>query len=202
LKSNFHSSIYEKQPMILVYAILLLIGLALIFRSDVKSLGYIQFRGGWKLALIVVTIFALQWVLIITNPERTVLHTALLVLSHTGALLLVWLNRHIPGAVVFAAGIVLNTVAMLANGGWMPVTPELVRYVDGDPNAVLVSTGKNIILPYTETRLWLLSDIIPVALPWRRWAISIGDILLVLGIAQFLFKAVPGSVPIREASQP
>lgn len=187
--------------MILVYTTLLIIGLALIFRSDFKMVAHVQFRGGWKLITVVVGLFTLQWLLIITNPERTVLHMVLLILSHLAALLLVWANRHLPGAILFALGLSLNTLVMLANGGWMPVTPQMVHYVSGDATQPLISTGKNIILSHAETHLWLLSDIIPVAVPWRRWAVSIGDILLVAGVAQFIFRAAPEYIPMSEASQ-
>ena len=39
--------------MILVYAIIILIILALIFRRDLSALGRFQFRGGWKLVVAV-----------------------------------------------------------------------------------------------------------------------------------------------------
>ncbi len=187
--------------MILLYATVLLIILALYFRPELKHIGYIEFRGGWKLVVAAVVLFVLQWTLVVTDSERSILHTALLVLSHTAALLLVWANRHLPGARLFALGIFLNTLVMLANGGWMPVTPEIASYVKGDPALALVPSGKNTVLPYEQTHLWLLSDIIPVALPWRRWAVSIGDLLLIAGVARFLFRAAPKQVSISDASQ-
>lgn len=188
--------------MILVYATLVLIILALYFRPGLRLIGYIRFKGGWKLAVAVTLLFAVQWTLVITNSERSALHTALLLLSHTAALLLVWINRHLPGARLFALGIFLNTLVMVANGGWMPVTPAVAGYVKADPVLALVPSGKNIVLSYDQTRLWLLSDIIPVALPWRRWAVSVGDLLLLAGIAQFLFRAVPEQLPLADAGQP
>jgi len=177
--------------MILAYAILALFVAALVFRPDFARISRVQFRGGGRLAVIVAGLFALQWVLVITQTERTTLHMALLLLSHTAAILLVWLNRHLPGAPLFALGLALNTVVMAANGGWMPVTPEIVQYVKGSVAMPLVASGKNIILPQANTHLWLLSDIIPVAMPWRRWALSPGDVLLVAAAAQFLFRAAP-----------
>ncbi len=73
----------------------------------------------------------------------------------------------------------------------MPVTQETYRFVHPDRVVSLYTrpvASKNIILPRPETRLWLLSDIIRVALPWRRNAVSIGDLLLILGVAFFIFR--------------
>jgi hypothetical protein len=50
-------------------------------------------------------------------------------------------------------------------------------------------SSKNIILPQSKTHLWILSDIIPVNLLWRRTAMSLGDVLLVVGVAQFIFQS-------------
>jgi hypothetical protein len=72
----------------------------------------------------------------------------------------------------------------------MPVTPEMSRFVHPERAAETYTkpvSSKNIVLPRSETTLWILSDIIPVTLPWRRNVVSIGDVLLVLGAAQFIF---------------
>ncbi len=185
--------------MILAYAILVLFVAALVFRPDFARISQVQVRGGGRLATIVAGLFVVQWALAITQTGRTMLPMLLLLLSHTAAILLVWLNRHLPGARLFALGLALNTVVMAANGGWMPVTPEIAHYVKGGAAVPLVALGKNIILPQANTHLWLLSDIIPVALPWRRWALSPGDVLLVVAAAQFLFRAAP---PLRAPVAP
>ena len=178
--------------MILAYAIILLIILALLFRRDLSMIGQLSYKGNWKVATVVLGLFILQWVAVILSDERSTLHMLLLVLSHLALIFLILLNRHLPGAKIFALGIILNTVVMVANGGWMPITPELHHFVH--PNQTLEnyttpSKSKNIVLPRSETRLWVLSDNIPVTLPWRRNAVSIGDILLIAGIAQLLFQA-------------
>jgi hypothetical protein len=97
----------------------------------------------------------------------------------------------VPGAKLFALGIALNVVVMVANGGWMPVTPETSHFVHPDRPIVeqtRASGSKNFILPRSETNLWILSDIIRVTLPWRRNAVSIGDVLLIMAVAQFIFQ--------------
>jgi hypothetical protein len=116
----------------------------------------------------------------------------ILILTQSAVIGLLFLNRHLPGAKIFVLGLVLNLVVMVANGGWMPVTPETSSFVH--PARIVEvharpPSSKNIVLARSETKLWILSDIIRLALPWERTAISIGDALLIVGAAQFIFQA-------------
>jgi hypothetical protein len=177
--------------VILAYAIILLIILALLLRRDLSALGRIPYRGGWKAAAAVVGLFVLQAALIIYVPGQTIWQMVLLILSQLALIFVLLLNHHVPGAKLFALGIILNTVVMVANGGWMPVTPETQQFVHPDRPVEVDAkppSSKNIVLPRSETKLWILSDIVRVTLPWRRNAISIGDLLLVAGAAQFIFQ--------------
>jgi len=176
--------------MILVYAIIILIILALIFQRDLSALGCFHFRGGWKLAVAVLGLFALQAIFVIFVPGQAIWQMVLLIASQLALIFLLLLNHHIPGAKLFALGIFLNTAVMVANGGWMPITPERHEWVHPEQVSEVYAkppSSKNIILPYEESTLWVLSDNIPVTLPWRRNAISIGDLLLIAGAAQFIF---------------
>ena len=177
--------------VVLADAVIFLLILALLLRRDLSAIGRTTYRGGWKLAVVVAGLFALQAIMILYVPGQTVLQMALLILSQMALVFLLLLNRHVPGAQLFALGIALNIAVMVANGGWMPVTPETHYFVHPDrPSEVQARqmSSKNVILPRTETNLWILSDIIPVTLPWRRNAVSIGDVLLILGAAQFIFQ--------------
>jgi hypothetical protein len=177
--------------VILAYALIFLIVLALILKRDLSTLARLPYKGGWMLLALVIGLFVLQATTVIYVAGQTVLQMGILVLSQVTLCFLLVLNHHIPGARLFVLGIALNLVVMIANGGWMPVTPETYHFVHPD-RAVEVATrppsSKNIILPRAETRLWLLSDIIRVTLPWRRTAISGGDLLLIVGAAQFVFQ--------------
>lgn len=178
--------------MILAYAIILLVILALLFRRDLSTLGQIPYRGGRAFVAGVPGLFLVQALLVTFAPGQTVWQMVILNLSQILLAFLFLLNRHVPGAKLFAVGIALNVLVMLANGGWMPVTPETAGYVR--PNRVVVEqarpvSSKNIVLPRNETNLWILSDIIRITLPWRRSAMSLGDVLLVVAVAQFIFQA-------------
>jgi hypothetical protein len=187
--------------VVLAYAIILLVVLALLLRRDLSGMGRVSFKGGWKLIVVIAALFLLQWNLVLFAPGQTVLQMSLLVLSQLALVFLFLLNRHVPGARFFALGIALNTAVMVANGGWMPVTPETYKLVHPDWPPVEVHSrppdSKNIVLPQAETKLWILSDIIPVILPDRGWALSVGDVLLIFAAAQFIFQTTK-----KETSQP
>ena len=180
--------------MILAYVIILLVILALITGRDLNAIGQISYRGGWRLGAIVAGLLLLQAAFVLYAPGQTTVQMLLVILSQLALIFLVWLNRHISGAKLFALGVILNTTVMVANGGWMPITPETYESM-GANHTVEIETrapgSKGIMLPRHETRFWILSDIIRVDLVGRRSAMSIGDILLIIGAAQFLFQATP-----------
>lgn len=114
-------------------------------------------------------------------------------------LLLVWVlwaNRRLPGISWLAAGVFLNGLAIVANGGWMPIAPQAVAALgDGAwPVGTHHGTFKDVVLLRSATRLWFLSDVfvIPRPFPWPT-AFSIGDILIVVGVARFAWQVVPAS---------
>ena len=184
--------------MVLAYLVILLVGLALLFRRDLSALGKIPYRGDWKLISIVFGLYILQAAFIVYVAGQTVLQMAILILSQIALICLLALNRHVPGAWLFMLGIALNSVVMVANGGWMPITPENYRYVHPERTIELQTrppNSKNIISLRSNTTLWVLSDIIRIKL-WRRWAASIGDFLLIAGVAQFIFQGTAAKSPL------
>jgi hypothetical protein len=78
---------------------------------------------------------------------------------------------------------------MVANGGWMPITPNALAGV-GFANLVpslasgtRVYSSKNIILTLEETRLWFLSDVFALPRPFPIPSVfSIGDVFVALGV--------------------
>lgn len=102
-----------------------------------------------------------------------------------------WVNRHWPGIPWLGAGVLLNGLAIVANGGWMPIAPEAVAALGDGTWAVGTHHGafKDVVLPFSATRLWFLSDIfvIPRPFPWPT-AFSMGDFLIVIGVARFAWQ--------------
>jgi hypothetical protein len=110
------------------------------------------------------------------------------------ALLLVfaWVNRRQPGLWLLGAGLVSNLSAIIANGGLMPVSPEVVAQLLPDQPAGTWQLGERIgwsvILSRSATRLWWLSDhlLMPAWMPYRK-ALSVGDLFIAAGAFWFLW---------------
>jgi len=105
-----------------------------------------------------------------------------------------WANRDQPGLVLAFVGILLNAVAMITNGGYMPVwQPSIIaaglpidevgsafHKIVGDISASGI-TGRFL------AQAGPLGDIIPIPVPGLRNVASIGDVFLAAGLAFFLF---------------
>jgi hypothetical protein len=150
---------------------------------------------------LVVAGFALQ--LLIFTPLRhvplvSVATPELYVVSML--LLVVWVARNwrIPGMALMAAGLLLNTIAIIANGGYMPVSPESAAYAGKIANYATsgLPVANNSIATGANVRLWLLTDIIavPKAVPLAN-VFSIGDVLLLTGVCVLCYRTVRGASP-------
>jgi len=121
--------------------------------------------------------------------------------AHLLLLGMVWANRNLPGVKLIGLGLVLNLVVMIANGGWMPVTPEAVVKVGFSGLAPSLEPGtrlyssKNIILPAEQTKLQFLSDIFVLARPFPVPSVfSAGDVVVAAGVWALIQNAMLGRV--------
>ena len=116
-------------------------------------------------------------------PESAATASRLLLASNLLAGACLFLNRRLPGVVVAGVGLALNATVIFLNGG-MPTsqTAAEIASIDRDVSrldAEHVSMGP-------ETRLKPLSDIIPI--PRGHLVISVGDVLLLVGLARFVYR--------------
>lgn len=102
-----------------------------------------------------------------------------------------WLARCGVG-VVFAGG-ALNAAAILPNGH-MPVAPAALR---DDGVKAIGALDPHHAVETSATRLRWLGDIVPV--PWLHTVVSVGDIVLMLGIALLVAALMHRSGPVRPA---
>lgn len=109
----------------------------------------------------------------------------------------IWLNRRLPGMPILLAGMVLNLVVMLSNGGWMPISPETAGHLAGGGAVESSSLGgrfgaKDVLLLPEQTRLPFLSDrfLLPDWSPYHV-AFSLGDIVIAVGAFWLLVGARP-----------
>lgn len=175
--------------MILVLALFLALLAAVLTGGKLRRLANLPLHAAW-LALLG---FGLQ-IYIIYEPETTArgwlsLHTIVLIFSYLLLLAFVWMNRRLPGMPIIALGLLMNFTVMLANGGYMPISPEAVQRVgheyelqSTEPGARLKYT-KDILLPREQTRLWFLSDVFVIPPPFPIPTVfSPGDAVLALGV--------------------
>ena len=111
-------------------------------------------------------------------------------------------NWRVPGMQVAAVGIGLNTLAVILNSGQMPVwaaayqasgfPPEAIA---NDPFHFLIASGT---VADFVARGGIFGDVVPLPIPIIRDVISIGDILLALGIFwAIVYSMTRPDAPVR-----
>ncbi|MCI0438700.1 MAG: DUF5317 domain-containing protein [Chloroflexi bacterium] len=150
-------------------------------------------RLGW----LVIMALGLQLVAIfgISDPDALVAKKAIFAASGLMLLIGILPNLRLWSFRVLAAGLLLNSIVMAANGGLMPITPaNAERVLSQDTLETGIEVGqtpprtKGIVLEPEDTRLSVLSDVIYVPAP-NSAVYSIGDVLLLAGLFTFLVEA-------------
>jgi lipid-A-disaccharide synthase-like uncharacterized protein len=166
----------------------LLCGLARAWITNRKLLA-VSLHRNWLAA----AAFLPQWLAFYLPATRsdipTWLASASLIGSQILLLVFVWFNRTKPALWLLGAGLVLNLLVIVANGGFMPVSPMIVAHLNPQISPDVLQVGdrfvwsRNILLPAAETRLWWLSDrlLLPPDFPFSHAAYSIGDLLIASG---------------------
>lgn len=151
-------------------------------------------RYGW----LVILAFLVQAVALTSISDPSALAAKRAVLAVTSLMLLVGIvpNLRWWAFRVIGVGFLLNTLALAANGGLMPVTPENAEKVLPDIQETVAigqtpPRSKSILLPESRTRLRPLTD--TIYLPFPRSSIySVGDVSLMGGVVILLLE-----IPVR-----
>lgn len=106
---------------------------------------------------------------------------SLILASYVLLILVIYLNRDRAGLALAGLGVLLNLAVIGLNGG-MPVSAEAASLAGGS-GGELAFGAKHVPLD-ADSRLAFLADVIPVR-PFRQ-VISIGDVLLAVGLGVFV----------------
>jgi hypothetical protein len=177
--------------MIILYACLLLaIAYALLPGSDLRRLGRLQLRHTWLVWLAL----ADQIVVISVLPDQPALSEGAHLASYGLAALFAVLNHRSAGTWLIGAGGACNLVAIVANGGTMPATSAALEASGW--RAAPGHFANSAALP--KPRVAFLGDVFatPAWLPVHS-VFSIGDIVIVIGVALFLHKTCRRTGPVR-----
>ena len=182
--------------ILIALCLALLLGLVAL-GGRASDLTHVQVRWGWLAPLA----FLMQAYLIFFPAERAgdllSARSLLLTASHVLLFVVIWQNRHLSGIKVIGLGLLLNFLVMAVNGGFMPITPETLVQIGYDGNASQLETGyivgrtKNVVAEPGEASLWFLSDVMVIPRPFPiPTALSLGDLLIVLGVFFFLRESM------------
>jgi len=122
----------------------------------------------------------------------------MLAASYVLLLTFLTVNRWIPGAALMAIGLLLNLAVVATNGG-MPVRAQAIEAAGGSASVLADGGGAKHHLMNDADVLTPLGDVIPIPPPIGV-VLSVGDVLLYVGIAWFIVQVMRGRS--RETPRP
>ena len=170
--------------MFIVYAVPIGLLLGFVLGGRPAGLAALKFRWAW----LAVAGFLIQ-VVLFSGPVSERIGSAgppIYVASTAMVLIAVAANIRIPGMVLVVLGAACNLAAIVANGGYMPVSPAAVAAMGRDEIA-----GYSNSAVIESPALAPLTDVIvlPAWLPFTN-IVSIGDVLIGLGILVVIATAM------------
>ncbi len=101
----------------------------------------------------------------------------------------VWLNRHLPGALLFGVGQCLNLIALISFGGRMPVILPASANPRSPRLALLISNldPLHVLLQHPQG-LWFFGDILTIPILGRSSVLSVGDVLMAAAVGWLVIR--------------
>jgi hypothetical protein len=171
------------------------------------GLGWARWRGQpyqppeLQLLWLVFVAFLPQWMVIYLPITRRLfpnwLVAGFLLSSQIMLLGFAWLNRRNLGMSILVIGVTLNLAVMMANGGFMPISPQTASHLVSEDALRNIQPRsrfgvKDILLPSQNTRFeWLADRFLPPGWFPYQAAFSLGDGFIALGV--FWLLASPNS---------
>ena len=177
----------------LIGGILLGLLLGLLAGGSIWHLGAVRLRRMALLFAAVVVRFATEAALQAGIEPAETFRLPLFAVAYGMLLFGLWANRGQPGLSLAFVGTLSNAIAIIVNGGRMPIwQPSLEA---SGLSVEDVRSRFHTILPADLNADFLLSagplgDVIPIPFPFVQNVASVGDLFLSLGLAFFLFATV------------
>jgi MFS family permease len=176
--------------------------LAWLLGADPRRLALVRLRASW------IVFVALAFQLVLFTPASGIFHlpvseTTTHIVTYCALLGFVVANIAQPGFAIAALGCNLNAMVIIVNGGHMPVS--LASWTaTGRSAEELTRDGvyNNVVLAHNANLGWL-GDVFPLPrmVPLTN-SLSIGDLLIVLGVVIFAFRAsLPAATSRRGQTQ-
>lgn len=164
-----------------------------------------ELRLRWIPVLLVALVIRVGVVLLQENGILTELPLAWgVVVAYVLIFAFLWVNARVPGLQVAAVGIGLNFLAVVINAGRMPIWPGAFEAAGFTPDAVvgdafhfLVGAGN--VADFVRGG-GIFGDVVPVPFPVIRDVVSVGDLLLALGIFwTIVYTMTRPEAPVRRS---
>ena len=177
----------------MVVAVVVALVLATLAGGRIENLARIRLRFGALLFCAVVLRYGTEAAIRYGFVPAEDLRLPLYLLAFFGVAAILYANREQPGLIVAAVGVTANGLAILLNGGWMPVWPPALQLVGMSQSDLVVSFHR--LLPLELGREFLLrggpfGDLIPVPIPVLTNVMSIGDVFIAAGLAWYVFATL------------
>lgn len=144
-----------------------------------QRLAEIKLRCMWSAPLAV----ALQVLIVTIAPDgHRSIHVAIHLGTYALAGLFLWANRRVAGMMVIGAGALLNTLAIVLNGGVMPASATAQRLA-----GMVIHGGFENSVHLAHPHLLWLGDVIPVPGPLPN-VLSVGDCIIFAGMLVLLHR--------------
>lgn len=188
--------------ILVMVALLLALLVAWLLGGNLRLLAELRVRGGSLLVgAILLRLFAISPFPFLESflstqigplPAGAGIYLSSLLLT----LLVIALNFRLPGLWLVGLGLGMNTLAITANGGSMPVQEVALRSSGLLPAIAQAGGGySTFMLATTASPLWFFGDLLVIPLPFTEPVIiSIGDLLLAAGIILLVYRTTTDRV--------
>ncbi|MDO8670378.1 MAG: DUF5317 family protein [Dehalococcoidia bacterium] len=183
--------------MIFFLALAIALPLAVIRGGRPAEMSSVRFRLVWLIFVALgfqVAVVYLPW---FQAAGRYEFPAVIIIISYVMALAWVIANQQLGGIRLIGLGLLLNLVVIVANGGFMPISPEAANDMGLLSQGLAYETGtrvassKDILLEPESTTLWALSDIfVPGRYIPVRTIFSIGDAIAAVGLFVAIQRAM------------